>query len=89
MLTLGVATADITPPPGAMMACFPRGGKPRRARGADDRLQAKALVLADDAQAVAICACDLTALRDVDVARIRKAVAARAPHLAEIGRAHV
>jgi len=52
MLTLGAATADITPPPGAMMACFPRDGRARRARGAHDPLRAKALVLGDVAAAL-------------------------------------
>jgi hypothetical protein len=49
MLQAGTATIDITPPPGSLMACFPRAPnrEPRRAKGAHDPLQAKVLVLRD------------------------------------------
>jgi len=75
-LRVGTAVVDITPPPGSLMACFPR--KPertaRRAEGAHDPLQAKVLCLADGSETVALCACDLTLLNAADVNRIRATV---------------
>ena len=64
-----------------MMAAFPKGGAARRAQGAHDPLMAKVLVLADEQTSVALCCCDVAALRSVDVARIRRSVAERVPDL--------
>ncbi len=84
MLQAGTATVDITPPPGSLMACFPLGParEPRRADGAPDPLQAKALVLRDGECVTAIVACDLCGIRRIDVGRIRARVARDAPSLA-------
>jgi len=80
----GVAVADITPPVGSLMAAFPRGAErtPRRAKGVHDQLQAKALVLSDTTQTVAICSCDVALFRAADVAAVRESVAERVPALA-------
>lgn len=84
MLQAGTATIDITPPPGSLMACFPRGPnrQPRRAPGAHDPLQARVLVLDDGDQVAAVVACDLCGVRKIDVARIRARVAEHLPSLA-------
>lgn len=83
-LRAGVATADITPPTGHPIGGFPDkpGRLARTSEGAHDPLKARALVLSDGDETVAVCACDLAMVRRVDVARIREAVAARVPELA-------
>lgn len=84
MLQAGTATIDITPPPGSLMACFPRGPnrEPRRPQGAHDPLQAKVLVLRDGEQAAAVVACDLCGIRKIDMERIRSRVVEQLPSLA-------
>ncbi|MCF7855013.1 MAG: neutral/alkaline non-lysosomal ceramidase N-terminal domain-containing protein [Candidatus Pacebacteria bacterium] len=87
ILKAGTAQADITPPPGSIMACFPRRrtphdpgnpsipGKPDRIPRcpgrAHDRLKARALVLASESEIVALCVCDVPHFDRVDVDRIR------------------
>ena len=82
-LAAGVAAVDITPAPGSMMAAFPRGPErvARRAEGAHDPLQAKVLVLRCGEEAVAVCCCDLCVVREVDLQRVRSAVAQSVPEL--------
>lgn len=82
-LLAGCARADITPEPGSLMACFPRGSnrEPRRAEGAHDPLQAKAVVFSDGHSTVAICSCDLAIIREIDVRRIRELVGRSIPEL--------
>lgn len=82
-MRVGTATVDITPESGSLMACFPKGParEPRRAEGAHDRLKARALVLDDGVLQIALCACDLCMIRDVDVARIRSRVVEQVPSL--------
>ena len=81
---LGTDSVDITPPAGAMMACFPRkaGGKPRIASGAHDPLQARAMVFGDGNVTAAVVSADLTMIRAVDAAAIREAVGGSLPELA-------
>lgn len=83
MLQAGTSVVDITPPAGSLMACFPVGPErtPRRAEGAHDPLLAKTIVLSDGDEAMAVCACDVTMLREIDVQRIRRQVGTRLPQL--------
>jgi len=83
-LWAGTARREITPPVGSLMACFPRGPEriPRRATGVHDPLQAKALVLSDGTTTVALCSCDLTWIRRIDVGRVRELVGRKLPALA-------
>lgn len=83
MLYVGYAEADITPPAGSLMANFPRGPErtPRRALGAHDPLQVKALALSDGQTTVCVCAADVMTWQYQDVAAIRESVAARRPDL--------
>jgi len=84
MFQIGTAAADITPPPGSMMACFPLSkGNPRRAEGAHDPLTVRCAVITDaNGECVAFCSCDLAGIRDTDVQRIRSAVGQAIPELA-------
>ena len=79
----GAARTDITPPDGAMMACFPAGPErqARRAQGAHDPLTARAVCLSDGAETVALCSCDLTLIQRLDVRRVRELVGQRIPAL--------
>ena len=83
-LRAGCATADITPPVGFPMGGFPDkpGRLARNAEGAHDPLKARALVISDGDETVAVCACDLAIVRRVDASRVREAVASRVPELA-------
>jgi hypothetical protein len=88
-LTAGTASADITPPEGAIIACFPdRSGDqpvPRRAEGAHDRLEARVLALSDGDQCITLCALDLSGIRRSEVLRIRERAGRIAPELAGPG----
>ena len=88
-LTAGIAAADLTPPAGSIIACFPdRSGeqpRPRLAEGAHDPLEARVLALYDGEQHVTLCALDLPGIRRGDVDRIRERVAQQAPELSGPG----
>jgi neutral ceramidase len=79
----GTATVDITPPKGSRIVCFPSGPnrEARRAEGAHDSLEARALVLRDGDQCAAVVSCDLCGIRRIDVERIRTLVRERVPDL--------
>jgi neutral ceramidase len=83
-LRAGAAKVEFRLAPGELMAAFPRGPEriPRRAKGSLDALGARALVLSDGDETVALCSADLCMLRDVGVRRIRDSVAASVPELA-------
>jgi hypothetical protein len=83
MLRIGFAQAEITPPPGALMAAFPRGPErtPRRALGARDPLFVKAIALSSDQTTVCLCVGDVITWRAADLAHIREAVARRQARL--------
>jgi hypothetical protein len=95
-LKAGFALEDITPPPGSLMAAFPRGEEgtletdrpfvrsgdgriARRATGARDPLQARALALSNGERTVCVCTCDLTCIRTIDVDRIREVAGQKQP----------
>lgn len=82
-LTAGTACVEITPPPGAILGCFPdrERNRPRIAAGAHDPLQARVLALSDGERSLAICALDLTGIRLGEVRRIRRRVRRAAPEL--------
>ena len=82
-LTAGTACVDITPPAGAILACFPdrEHNRPRVAEGAHDPVQARVLALSDGDCILSICSLDLTGIRRGEVARIRQRVAQAAPEL--------
>ncbi len=86
-LTAGTATADLTPPRGSIMACFPdrERDQPRVADGAHDPLQARVLALSDGKQYLTLCGLDLTGIRRRDVQRIRERIGRSAPQLAGPG----
>src|ERR1700750_2051936 len=58
-LRLGVAETDITPPIGSPMAGYYNN---REATGAHDPIHAKAMVLSDGTQTIALVACDVVGL---------------------------
>lgn len=70
----GLAVQDITPPVGVHLQGYTRGPS----TGVRDRLQAKALVLDDSRQRVAIVTADLLGLDDDLVQRVRARIAQRA-----------
>ncbi|MBM3471451.1 MAG: hypothetical protein FJX73_11775 [Armatimonadetes bacterium] len=67
-MRLGCATTIITPPPGTPLAGF--GARREGARGVHDDLYARALVLEDTGQRVALVVCDLC---DLDAGFVREA----------------
>ncbi|MGI8912350.1 MAG: hypothetical protein ACR2JY_00935 [Chloroflexota bacterium] len=73
-LRVGVAKVDITPPLDTPVA---GSFNERRAAGVDDPLYARALVLECGDVRLALVACDLICLPDVDVARARAILTAR------------
>jgi len=83
MIRAGVATADITPPAGSLMAAFPRGPqrRPRRAEGVHDSLHARVLCLSDGHQQIALCAADVAMFDQTDVERIRHGAGQTVPDL--------
>ena len=86
-LRAGYAAADITPPAGSMMACFPvRPGPdvvPRRARGAYDPLMARAMALSDGGTTVCVCSCDVSLWQRDDVQIVRDLVRSQRPDVPE------
>jgi len=82
-LMVGIAQTDITPEVGALMSCFPLGPEriPRRAKGIHDPIKAKVIAISDGKENIALCSCDLTLIRTIDVERIRKEVEKQAPEL--------
>jgi len=68
----GVAAVDITPPVGIAMGGF--AVRKEGARGVHDPLYAKALVLEEGEEKLALVTCDLLGLNRSTVARIRKLV---------------
>ncbi len=73
---VGFARTIITPPPGASLAGF--GARQERARGVHDDLHARALVLEDSGQFIAIVVCDLCDLDAGFVAEARRRIQERA-----------
>lgn len=75
----GTATVSFTPPEGAIIAAFPRppNRTPRRAKGALDPLQARAVALDDGETRVLLCSVDLCVVREESVRRIRDRVCER------------
>ena len=64
------------------MACFPeKKGKPRRAEGAHDPLQAKALVVGRGDMLLALISCDVAMLRSETVEEVRRRVESSCPAL--------
>ncbi|MFO8082293.1 MAG: neutral/alkaline non-lysosomal ceramidase N-terminal domain-containing protein [Armatimonadota bacterium] len=88
-LTAGTAIADLTPPPGEIIACFPdRSGdqmRPRVAEGTHDRLEARVLALSDGQQHLSLCGLDLPGIRHRETSRIRERVAEARPDIAGPG----
>ncbi len=73
-LQAGIATADITPPPGGPMAGYSARGL-AKSTGAHDPLMAKALVLKDDDTILAIVTMDLVGTPMKSVGTLKEAIA--------------
>jgi hypothetical protein len=76
MLKAGVATLDITPPPGVRMAGF--AGRTKPSLAVHDPLTARALVLDDGSRRVGLVALDLLYATEPLVATVREAAASAA-----------
>jgi hypothetical protein len=76
-LLAGVGKTNITPRKGVEMIGY--GNRPGVSQGIHDDLFARALVLDDGNEQVALCSVELLWLRDVDMDAIRQLVTARCP----------
>ncbi len=75
-MRVGCARTLITPPPGASLAGF--GARQERAQGVHDDLYARALVLEDSGQRIALAVCDLCDLDAGFVEEARRRIQERA-----------